>query len=57
MNPGASRASNHHRHLRLVSLVHKFDVVTGPFAYLRLLGNRAEVDASAPSVDLLCAAL
>jgi uncharacterized protein YecE (DUF72 family) len=34
-----------------LSLVHKFDVVTGPFAYLRLLGNRAEVDAKTKELN------
>jgi hypothetical protein len=32
-----------------LSLVQKFDAVTGPFAYFRLLGDRAELDA--PTLD------
>jgi hypothetical protein len=32
-----------------LSLVQKFDAVTGPFAYCRLLGDRAELDA--PTLD------
>jgi uncharacterized protein YecE (DUF72 family) len=34
-----------------LSLVHKFDTVTGPFAYFRLLGDRAEVDKRTKSLD------
>jgi uncharacterized protein YecE (DUF72 family) len=34
-----------------LSLVKKFDVVTGPFAYLRLLGDRAEVDKRTETLD------
>jgi uncharacterized protein YecE (DUF72 family) len=34
-----------------LSLVNKFDVVTGPFAYLRLLGDRAEVDRLTKTLD------
>ncbi len=33
------------------SLVEKFDTVTGPFAYVRLLGDRAEVDKRTPTLD------
>jgi uncharacterized protein YecE (DUF72 family) len=32
-------------------LVNKTDVVTGPFAYLRLLGDRAEVDRRTSTLD------
>jgi uncharacterized protein YecE (DUF72 family) len=32
-------------------LVKQIDVKTGPFAYLRLLGDRAEVDKLAPTLD------
>jgi uncharacterized protein YecE (DUF72 family) len=32
-------------------LVKKFDVATGPFAYLRLLGDREEVDRLTPTLD------
>jgi len=34
-----------------LSLVKKFDTVTGPFAYLRLLGDRAEVDKRTETLD------
>jgi hypothetical protein len=34
-----------------LSLVQKFDAVTGPFAYFRLLGDRAEVDNLTPTLD------
>jgi hypothetical protein len=34
-----------------LSLVQKFDVVTGPFAYVRLLGDRDAVDALTPTLD------
>jgi hypothetical protein len=34
-----------------LSLVQKFDVVTGPFAYFRLLGDRAEVEKLTPTLD------
>jgi uncharacterized protein YecE (DUF72 family) len=34
-----------------LSLVHKFDPVTGPFAYVRLLGDRAEVDKRTKALD------
>jgi uncharacterized protein YecE (DUF72 family) len=34
-----------------LSLVQKFDAVTGPFAYFRLLGDRAEVDKLTPTLD------
>jgi uncharacterized protein YecE (DUF72 family) len=34
-----------------LSLVKKFDSVTGPFAYLRLLGDRAEVEKRTPTLD------
>jgi uncharacterized protein YecE (DUF72 family) len=33
------------------SLVRKFDTVTGPFAYLRLLGDRQAVDNLTPTLD------
>jgi len=32
-------------------LVNKMDVITGPFAYIRLLGDRAAVDALTPTLD------
>jgi uncharacterized protein YecE (DUF72 family) len=32
-------------------LVNKTDVVTGPFAYIRLLGDREEVDKLTPTLD------
>src|SRR5262249_34863416 len=34
-------------------VVQKLDAVTGPFAYLRLLGDRAEVDRLTPTLDHL----
>jgi len=34
-----------------LSLVKKFDVATGPFAYLRLLGDRAEVEKRTQTLD------
>jgi uncharacterized protein YecE (DUF72 family) len=34
-----------------LSLVKKLDVVTGPFAYLRLLGDRAEVEKRTQTLD------
>jgi uncharacterized protein YecE (DUF72 family) len=34
-----------------LSVVERLDVVTGPFAYLRLLGDRAPVDALTPTLD------
>jgi len=34
-----------------LSLVEKLDVVTGPFAYVRLLGDREAVDALTPTLD------
>jgi uncharacterized protein YecE (DUF72 family) len=34
-----------------LSVVEWLDVVTGPFAYLRLLGDRAAVDALTPTLD------
>jgi uncharacterized protein YecE (DUF72 family) len=34
-----------------LSVVGPLDVVTGPFAYLRLLGDRAAVDALTPTLD------
>lgn len=34
-----------------LSVVQKLDVVTGPFAYVRLLGDRAAVDALTKSLD------
>jgi CheY-like chemotaxis protein len=34
-----------------LSLSKKLDTVTGPFAYLRLLGDRAEVDALTKTLD------
>jgi uncharacterized protein YecE (DUF72 family) len=34
-----------------LSAVERLDVVTGPFAYLRLLGDRAAVDAMTPALD------
>src|SRR5581483_9110957 len=34
-----------------VSLVERLDMVTGPFAYLRLLGDREAVDALTPTLD------
>jgi uncharacterized protein YecE (DUF72 family) len=34
-----------------LSLVQKFGAVTGPFAYVRLLGDRAEVDKRTESLD------
>jgi uncharacterized protein YecE (DUF72 family) len=35
----------------LLSVVRKVDTVTGPFAYVRLLGDRAAVDALTPTLD------
>ena len=34
-----------------LSLVERLDVVTGPFAYLRLLGDREAVDALTKTLD------
>ena len=34
-----------------LSVVGRLDVVTGPFAYLRLLGDREAVDALTPTLD------
>jgi hypothetical protein len=34
-----------------LSVVERLDVVTGPFAYLRLLGDREAVDALTPTLD------
>ena len=34
-----------------LSLVQRLDVVTGPFAYFRLLGDREAVDALTPTLD------
>jgi uncharacterized protein YecE (DUF72 family) len=34
-----------------LKLVHKLDVVTGPMAYIRLLGDRAEVDRLTETLD------
>jgi uncharacterized protein YecE (DUF72 family) len=34
-----------------LSVVERLDVVTGPFAYVRLLGDRAAVDALTPTLD------
>jgi hypothetical protein len=34
-----------------LSVVQRLDVVTGPFAYLRLLGDREAVDALTPKLD------
>ncbi len=34
-----------------LSLMKKLDIVTGPFAYLRLLGDRAEVDQKTKTLD------
>jgi len=34
-----------------LSVVERLDAVTGPFAYLRLLGDRAAVDALTPTLD------
>jgi uncharacterized protein YecE (DUF72 family) len=34
-----------------LSVVERVDVVTGPFAYLRLLGDREAVDALTPTLD------
>ena len=34
-----------------LSVVERLDVVTGPFAYLRLLGDRAAVDARTKTLD------
>ena len=34
-----------------LSVVERLDVVTGPFAYLRLLGDREAVDALTPALD------
>jgi uncharacterized protein YecE (DUF72 family) len=34
-----------------LSLVQQLDVVTGPFAYVRLLGDREAVDARAATLD------
>src|SRR5207245_8355749 len=33
------------------SLVNKYDMVTGPLAYVRLLGDRTEVDALTKTLD------
>jgi hypothetical protein len=32
-------------------VVHRLDAVTGPFAYVRLLGDRAAVDAGTKTLD------
>jgi hypothetical protein len=34
-----------------LSVVERLDVVTGPFAYMRLLGDREAVDALTPTLD------
>jgi len=34
-----------------LSVVERLDAVTGPFAYIRLLGDRAAVDALTPTLD------
>jgi uncharacterized protein YecE (DUF72 family) len=34
-----------------LSVVERLDVVTGPFAYVRLLGDREAVDALTPTLD------
>ena len=34
-----------------LSVVERLEVVTGPFAYVRLLGDRAAVDALTPTLD------
>jgi uncharacterized protein YecE (DUF72 family) len=34
-----------------LDVVHQFDVVTGPFGYVRLLGDRAAVDAATKTLD------
>ena len=34
-----------------LDVVHRFDVATGPFAYVRLLGDRAAVDAATETLD------
>jgi uncharacterized protein YecE (DUF72 family) len=34
-----------------LDVVHRLDVVTGPFAYVRLLGDRAAVDAATGTLD------
>jgi hypothetical protein len=34
-----------------LSVVERLDVVTGPFAYVRLLGDRDAVDALTPTLD------
>jgi len=34
-----------------LSVAERLDVVTGPFAYLRLLGDREAVDALTPTLD------
>jgi uncharacterized protein YecE (DUF72 family) len=34
-----------------LSVIERLDVVTGPFAYLRLLGDREAVDALTPTLD------
>jgi hypothetical protein len=34
-----------------LSLVRQLDVVTGPFAYVRLLGDREAADALTPTLD------
>jgi uncharacterized protein YecE (DUF72 family) len=34
-----------------LSLVERLDAVTGPFAYVRLLGDRETVDARTPTLD------
>jgi hypothetical protein len=34
-----------------LSLVQQMDVATGPFAYVRLLGDRDAVDALTPTLD------
>jgi hypothetical protein len=34
-----------------LDVVHRHDVVTGPFAYVRLLGDRATADAATETLD------
>jgi hypothetical protein len=34
-----------------LSVVQRLDAVTGPFAYIRLLGDREAVDALTPTLD------
>jgi hypothetical protein len=34
-----------------LDVVHRHDVVTGPFAYVRLLGDRAAVEAATETLD------